>query len=184
MINVLCLMGKSGSGKSTLAKELIKDDRFHFIKSYTTRKVRKNDPTDLETHIFVDEDFRKNFKEKIMVEYIHPQKKYHSWSSKSLFDNNKINVYVVDIDAFKELSLSNDYDVKGIYLNIPEKIREERYLKRNKEKEFPIDKHLSVDKLFFTSLDYNLKNFKIININEKTPSEIKDDVLKFIDNNY
>ena len=68
MYKVICIIGKSGVGQSTVVNELIKNKNFHFIKSYTTREVRKNDPEDIKTHTFVSKKFRDETKNEILAE--------------------------------------------------------------------------------------------------------------------
>ena len=176
MYKVICIIGKSGVGKSILANEICKDKKFHFVKSYTTRKVRINDPEDKETHIFVSKDFREKAKE-VMVEYINVEKNYCSWVDKTLFDENKINIFVVDIDAFLKLNKRKDMNVKCVYLQLLEEERKERYRNRNKELVVPQDKRLSIEYLLAKQPEIK-SEINIINANKKTPSEIKDDVLE------
>lgn len=177
MYKVICIIGKSGVGKSTFVNELIKNNKFHFIKSYTTREVRKNDPEDIKTHTFVSKKFREETKNEILAEYINEQKGYCSWVDKTLFDEKKINLFVIDIDAFVKLNKRKDMNIRVVYLQLSELEREKRYKNRNKEIKVPKDKHLSLEYLMVKQPEINNK-IRIININKKTPSQIKDDVLK------
>ena len=178
MYKVICIIGKSGVGKDTLAKELMNsNNKFHFVKSYTTREVRKNDSEDMKTHTFVSEKFRNETKEEILAEYINEQKGYCSWVDKTLFDKDKINLFVIDIDAFIKLNKRKDMDIRVVYLQLSEIERERRYKNRNKEIKVPKDKHLSLEYLMVKQPEINNK-INIINTNQKTPSQIKDDVLK------
>lgn len=121
MYKVICIIGKSGTGKSTLASELCKNDKFHFIKSFTTRAVRKNDSEDINTHTFVSFKERINTEEKdILLEYTNEQKHYSSWVTKELFKKDKINVFVVDIDSFIKFSKMKEFDIRCIYLSLLE----------------------------------------------------------------
>ena len=179
MYKVICIIGKSGTGKSTLASELCKNDKFHFIKSFTTRAVRKNDSEDIKTHTFVSFKERINTEEKdILLEYANEQKHYSSWVTKELFKKDKINVFVVDIDSFIKFSKMKDFDIKCVYLSLLEEERRNRYRKRESEFiQVPKDKHLSLEYLMVRALNMPKDVINIININEKTPSQIKDDVL-------
>ena len=121
MYKVICILGKSGVGKDTLAKELCSNKKYHFVKSYTTREIRKNDPEDINHHTFVKKSFREEFNERdILVEYRNEKLGYCSWTSSDLFDEDKINVYVVDIDAYIKLSKKSDFNCIGIYLKLSE----------------------------------------------------------------
>ena len=133
--SIICIMGKSASGKSTLINKLVEQypDKFHAVKSYTTRAIREDDSNDINTHIFVDDDFwQKNRKNAIAV-YCSP-KGYVSWADESSFDKNKINLYAIDPisannDLYPYLS-KNNIKSQYIYLNIPFMIRSMRYQNR------------------------------------------------------
>jgi guanylate kinase len=53
---IILLVGKSGTGKSTLCDYLNKYENWKVLKSYTTRPVRNNDPSDINTHTFISKD--------------------------------------------------------------------------------------------------------------------------------
>lgn len=179
MYKVICILGKSGVGKDTLTKELCKNKKFHFVKSYTTREVRKNDIEDINHHTFVKKSFREEFSEKdIIAEYRNEKLGYCSWTSKDLFSEDKINVYVIDIDAFVKLSKKKDFSCIGIYLKLSEIEREKRYKERNKDITVPKDLHLGLEYALVKSLEN--KNLFICDINKKTPKEISMEVNNII----
>ena len=74
-----------------------------------------------------------------------------------------------------------DMDIRVVYLQLSEIERERRYKNRNKEIKVPKDKHLSLEYLMVKQPEINNK-ITIINTNKKTPSQIKDDVLKELSN--
>ena len=179
MYKVICILGKSGVGKDTLAKELCSNKKYHFVKSYTTREIRKNDPEDINHHTFVKKSFREEFNERdILVEYRNEKLGYCSWTSSDLFDEDKINVYVVDIDAYIKLSKKHDFNCIGIYLKLSELEREKRYKERNKDKTVPKDLHLGLEYALVKSVEDN-KLF-VCDINKKTPKEISKEVNKLV----
>lgn len=175
MYKVICILGKSGVGKDTLAKELCKNKKYHFVKSYTTREVRKNDAEDINHHTFVKNSFREEFNEReILVEYRNEKLGYCSWTSRDLFNEDKINVYVIDIDAYIKLSKKSDFNCIGVYLKLSELEREKRYKERNKDKTCPKDLHLGLEYALVKSVEDN-KLF-VCDINKKTPKEISKEV--------
>ena len=68
-------------------------------------------------------------------------------------------------------------EIRVVYLQLSEIERERRYKNRNKEIKVPKDKHLSLEYLMVKQAEINNK-ITVINTNQKTPSQIKDDVLK------
>lgn len=139
---IICFIGKSGSGKSTLINQLHREfPELHIVKSFTTRKVRINDPNDINTHTFVNEDkFNKDKeKDKIIALYESP-KGYKSWTTDRSF--KKINLYAIDPKAYIELYNSKKYNIIGFYLNIDEDVREKRLKVRDKIEKIDIESHL------------------------------------------
>lgn len=166
-LNVLCILGKSGTGKSTLIDYMMNKfpEKYHYVKSYTTRKVRENDPNDKNTHIFVDKRHFKKYKKKneIIATYNSPLN-YVSYTTIHSFDKNKINLYAIDVKAFNKLQLKE----AGIYLYLSEDERKKRKTKRDKEMEYDFEEHL--DKKY-------LKNkARIIDINNKSTAEIMEQI--------
>ena len=133
---VLCIMGKSGVGKSTVIDLLCKDDRYSYVISKTTREIREDDPNDSKTHIFVTpEEFHEDLcNGRIVATYVSPSH-YINWTSDDLFDKDKINVYAIDPTAFAEWTkwFNCEYDIYGIYLDVPENIRKDRLKMRGDE---------------------------------------------------
>lgn len=146
---VVCIMGKSASGKSTLINKLVEQypDKFHAVKSYTTRAIREDDQNDINTHVFVGEKFWNKNQNKAIAVY-HSPKGYTSWVDKDSFDKDKINLYAIDpIAVNNELApYLCEHNIKSryVYLDIPEYIRLERYKNRNGTTDgFNTESHLS-----------------------------------------
>lgn len=172
-MKVISIMAKSGTGKTTVIDKLCNQypNAFHYVKSFTTRQVRKNDSKDKESHIFVSESFYEERKEYAFATY-HSPKGYHSWTDKSSFEENKINIYAIDSKEFK--NLTEKYlisDLHGIFLYINEDEREKRFLSRG-EKDFDIEEHL--DKKYVEDLS-NIKVLDVTNLSvEETFSKVLD----------
>lgn len=131
-MKIICLMSKSASGKSTLIKELKQMYDIHEVKSYTTRKMRE-DGNDFNTHVFVDEKFWEDNKDKAIAVYNSP-KGYVSWTDINSFDKDKINLYCIDSicanDVFYPYCKEQGIEVEFIYLDIDESERKRRWIKR------------------------------------------------------
>lgn len=146
--NILCVIGKSGSGKSTIIDILCKDNNYNYVRSYTTRQIRKDDANDVNTHIFVTpNDFYEDLiNGRIITSYVSPNR-YINWNTDDLFLENKINVLAIDPKAFTEMIdlYGNQYNIYGIYVYLPEDIRKERIEKRGDK--YMLEPHLSHSEL-------------------------------------
>ena len=170
-MKVISIMAKSGTGKTTVIDKLCKEYPFlfHYVKSFTTRPVRENDPKDKDSHVFVTEEYYNKRKEYAFAVY-HSPKGYTSWTDESSFMEDKINIYAIDSKEFK--NLTEKYlisELHGIFLYIDEKEREKRFISRG-EKDFDIEEHL--DKKYLEGLS-NVKVLDVTNLSrEETFSEV------------
>jgi guanylate kinase len=166
---IIGIMGKSGTGKSTVIEELCKDERFHYVKSHSTREPRTNDPRDLKTHTFVNEEFYLNSKDKVISLFL--GNGYRNWTDESNFDEKKINLYAIDSQAFVKLFKEfPEWETFGIYLKIDEATRLMRFLNRNDDKAFDTEEHLSEEPL------NQIGNKEILNINNLSPEEVAEKI--------
>lgn len=184
MKKIVCIMGKSGTGKSFVINQLIKKypDKFSSVKSYTTRGVRVDDPEDIKTHIFVNDCFWEDNKNKAIAVY-HSPKGYISWTDEDCFDDDKINLYAIDpLAVNNELypyAIKHNIPIHCIYLSISDDIRKERYCKR----EGSLDGYNNEE-----HLNYNiLKNVYLDDLDNVVAVENCDDIIfeiinkKFLD---
>lgn len=156
-------MAKSGVGKSTLIGKLIEEypNTFHYVRSYTTRAVREEDPNDANTHVFVDEEFWKANREGAIAVYFSP-KGYVSWVDESSFDPDKVNIYAIDplaasTDLMDWSRCKLDVEVYGLYLKVDENERLSRWTKRHGTTAgFTYEKHLNPDVLEGSDLFYEI----------------------------
>ena len=184
MIKIICIMGKSGTGKSTVVKELCKDDRFHYVKSFTTRQPRPNDPEDINTHIFVDNKHYENNKGEILALYESPNG-YKSYTTIESFDRDKKNIYVIDPKAFielVELSETNlgTFDMFGIYLYLEDRVRLNRFKQRGDNTEFSLEEHLDLSILEDYYKTYHELPGIVYNIEDNTVEEIVETIKNHI----
>ena len=53
MKTVFFIVGRTASGKDSLTNAVAQDLNMKVLKSYATRPMRKDDPKDVESHIFI-----------------------------------------------------------------------------------------------------------------------------------
>lgn len=167
---IIGIMGKSGTGKSSLIEGLCKSNPLYkHITSYTTRGIREEDPNDINTHIFVDDEFWNNHKDKAWAVYHDKANGYYNWTDETLFDPHKINLYAIDAKAFAELThkYSGEHLFFGIYLDLDWKEREKRLCKRDGVANAPLEEHLSER---YISL---LQNKVVMDINDMSKNQIR-----------
>lgn len=139
-MNILCIITKSGVGKSTLIENLESIGKkldsypkqkkvkvYHNVRSFTTREVRKDDPRDINTHVFVDNRFWEDSKDSAMAVY-HSPKGYTSWTSRDSFNKECINLYAIDPIAFVEFrkKYRRVHNIYAVYLTLDEDTRKNR----------------------------------------------------------
>ena len=92
-MKIILITGMSGSGKTTIAKELCKDDRYNFVASYTDRPMREKNEFG---HTFVKTNYMDIILEDEDIVAQTKISEYRYCATKEQFDENKINVYIVD----------------------------------------------------------------------------------------
>lgn len=149
-MKILAIVAKSSSGKSTIINKLVESfpEKFHAVKSYTTREIRENDPNDINTHMFVNKAFWEQAKDKALAVY-HSPKGYVSWTDESSFDKDKINLYAIDAKALNDELYPHckalGYDIGAIYFMISDEERKRRYIKRENSLDgFSQEEHLEL----------------------------------------
>lgn len=189
MKNIICIMGKSSTGKSTLINNLVKKDKkFYGVKSFTTRKPRANDLiNDLKTHSFVtlEKYNRDKNEDKIIALYHNIEKNYYNWTTEESFLDNKINLYAIDPKAYISFveKYKKEYNIFGFYLNLNEKERIKRKIKRDGINDvIDLEHHLSLNILKENKEIKDL--FLTLDINNLSEEEIINNVLNILGGNF
>lgn len=175
-IKVICFCSKSGVGKSTIIESFRNNNKFNEVVSNSTRLPR--DEFDKTTHHFKAMiDYKTDLKNDDVVASYHSPKGYVNWADYSCFDENKINLWAIDIFASLRLLNNPRFDIKIVYLTCNEVTRIERLLKRGSEVgDYKIEPHLELD-----LIDYaKHKNcISIIDTTDKSVESIKDEIINF-----
>lgn len=113
-MKIVFLTGMSGTGKTAIAKELCKNDKYNYINSFTDRPKRESYEFG---HEFVDTDFMDVILDTEIVVAYSKIDKYRYCSLKYQFDENKINVYVADVNGINDtLNFFPQADIMSILI--------------------------------------------------------------------
>lgn len=128
---VILLVGKTNSGKSSLIKKLCERTGLIALQSYTTRPKRSDEDND---HIFVDVEEYLHAKEndEIAIDGEIASNYYYS-TIKQLYSADLYTINPEALDRLLALDLPNIKFVV-VYISCPDKIREERAIKRGDDK--------------------------------------------------
>lgn len=118
MHKVYCIIGRSATGKSTITRKAADILNMKVIKSYTTRKMRKNETLENSDHIFINKSDVKQYKDDIIA--YTKRSGYYSFTTKQqLLDND---FCIVNPSSFYELlEKTKKMNIKliTIYIYIP-----------------------------------------------------------------
>ena len=136
---VILVVGKTGSGKSSLIKRLCDRTNLTALQSYTTRPKRSESDND---HIFVGvEDYlRAKENEEIAIDGEIAGNYYYS-TIEQLYEADLYTINPEALDRLLGMDLPNIRFVV-VYISCPDKIREERVIKRGDDRhKFRIRSH-------------------------------------------
>lgn len=127
---LLLIIGRTASGKDFLTKKLCERTGLKQLISYTTRERRINED---DTHIFVSQDEYQTMLTNGDVAVDTNIAGNYYWSTiKQLYESS---VYIIDYIGYKKLKELNLPNLRlvSVYINVPDKIREERALNKRKD---------------------------------------------------
>lgn len=131
MKTVFFIVGRTASGKDSLTNAVAQDLNMKVLKSYATRPMRKDDPKDVESHIFIKPKEVKQYKSKILA-----YTKIGKFEYFSTIDQLKeSDFYIIDPNGIDFIKKQNIDGIRMciIYIYVPEKIRQARALYRRKD---------------------------------------------------
>lgn len=163
---LIALVGTSGCGKSTIANRLEKRYGLVSAKSYSTRKPRENDDTDLQTHTFITFDEVEKYRDEIVASCTFNNNFY--FATRTLLNNS--DTYIVDLCGLKQLKENyKDKKIIAIYIDVPPEIVASRMEQRGDSDE-AIMSRLEHDKKVFDGAkeqcDYCCSNITQDNMND------------------
>ncbi len=169
-IFVLC--GKSGSGKDAISKEIIKDFGFLPIISDTTRPMRIGEQEGIEYYFKTLEEFDaaiiagKYLEHRTYNTIENKQQVFWKYGTRkeSIDLTSTSNIMIPDIEGLKSMQNIFGPQVIAIYIDVDDKIREERARARGSFDEDEWDRRIKDDKVKFSkniidsSVDYIVNN--------------------------
>lgn len=130
---LLLIIGRTASGKDTLVNKLAERTGLKQLISYTTRPKRDNEG---ETHLFVsEEEYQAMLSNGDVAVDTNIAGNYYWSTIQQLYEAD---LYIVDYIGYKklkELKLPN-IRLVSVFVNTPDKIREERALGKRKDDKF------------------------------------------------
>jgi guanylate kinase len=168
-----CFLAPSGAGKDKVTNTLCRTYGFTKIPSYTTRLQRKNDPADINNHIFINKTEFNNLKPDLFCYDNYDNNDYGATEQQA----HKYNFYVVNASGIKWFhnNYHGDVQIKVIYLDTDESTRKVRMMQRG-DNWNQINKRIVTDSIEFK----NAKDLADIIIPNDYFNTCIDDVYKYI----
>lgn len=161
---LLLIIGRTASGKDTLANKLAERTGLKQLISYSTRPRRDNEG---DTHIFVSEDEYQTMLANGDVAVDTNIAGNYYWSTiEQLYETD---VYIIDYIGYKKLKELNlpNLRIVSVFVNTPDKIREERALSKRKDDKFVFRKRSLDEAAQFREMlknadfDYSVSNIEL-----------------------
>lgn len=174
---IICLLGKSGSGKSTIEAMLEKNDGFHRIISYTSRKKRPAEENGKDYFFMDREIMERMYKEGSLIELIEYQGNYYGTPKVEARYSDW--VIVIEQEGFKTLKnkLGNTCDVIGIGLKIKSSTSFNRCMSREGSDYNQVAERVEQDREIFDNLESVVD--KVVNADREI-NEVYAEVLSII----
>lgn len=161
---LLLIIGRTASGKDTLVNKLIERTGLKQLISYTTRKRRANEG---ETHRFVSEsDYQEMLSNNQVAVDTNIAGNYYWATIEQLYEADTYIVDYIGYKKLKELNLPN-LRIVSVFVNTPDKIREERALSKRKDDKFVFRKRSLAEREQFREMlknadfDYAVSNIEL-----------------------
>lgn len=161
MHKIYCIIGRSASGKSSLTKKAAEKLQMNVVKSYTTRKPRKNEDIDDSDHIFINEEDVEKYRADMVA--CTERVGYCSFATRQQLTEGDF--YIINPAGYYEL-LTNTADMDTILVTIlitvPYNINKKRATKRGNYKEWEENYQLENDE-FTTFTSSGLVDYMVLN---------------------
>lgn len=161
---LIVVSAPSGCGKGTILREILKDNKYYYSISSTTREPRKEDIDGVTYNFVTREKFEEDIKSGAMLEYAEYCGNYYG-TPKKLVDENLNNgkhvILEIEVQGAKKVKVLRP-DAKFIFIAPPSIQELERRLrKRNSETEEVINERVNQAKEELTHIkdyDYTIVN--------------------------
>ena len=123
-------IGRTCSGKSSIAKAVSEKLGLRVVKSYTTRSPRDNEKNGESDHYFISED---EFDMLGSVYGFVAETEINNVKYATTYDElERSDIYVIDPNGAENLMriCSSDFEFVTVYIRVPYKVAEERYVQR------------------------------------------------------
>lgn len=161
---LIVVSAPSGCGKGTILREILKDDKYYYSISSTTREPRKEDIDGVTYNFITVPQFEEKIKNNEMLEYAKYCENYYGTPKKQIEENLKAGKHVIlEIEVQGAMKVKKICpDAKFIFIAPPSVQELERRLKkRNSENDEVIEKRINQSKeelLHANEYDYIIVN--------------------------
>jgi len=171
MIYVLC--AKSSSGKDALFDYIKENYEINPSISLTTRPIREGEINGVTYHYLNNKEFEKEINNGNVIEYrkynVNFKNKKDIWyygTSSISMDLKKDNIVILDLDGLESLiKIYGKENICSFYIDVEDKIREERAKKRGSFDKTEWDRRLKDDNRKFTKENIKICNYIVSNNN-------------------
>lgn len=141
-------IGRTCSGKSSIAKAVSEKLGLRVVKSYTTRPPRNNEKNGESDHYFISEDEFGMLGS--MYGFVAETEINNVKYATTYEELERSDIYVIDPNGVDNLMriCGNDFELLTIYIRVPYKIAEERYVHRGGTKKDFKDRYDSENNQF------------------------------------
>ena len=160
-IKLLALFGESGSGKDTIQHWLANNiPNTHKIVSCTTRPPREYEKDGVDYYFLTANDFISKYLKNEILDFT----TFNDWqygTLKSDLKDDKINIGIFNIEGIHDLlNYSNGIEILPVYIQVDEKTRLLRTLKRENNPDCEeICRRFLADKKDFKNIDFDYEIF-------------------------
>jgi guanylate kinase len=130
---LLLIIGRTASGKDSLVNKLCERTSLKQLISFTTRNRRQNEGV---THQFVSEtDYQEMLNNNQVAVDTNIADNYYWSTIEQLYESD---IYIIDYVGYKKLKELNLPNLRlvSVFVNTPDKVREERALSKRKDDKF------------------------------------------------
>ena len=142
---MIVLIGPSASGKTEVAKELVKDQKFNKLVTYTTRKMRPLEVEGVDYHFISKEEFLDKINKNLFFEYVEYNSNFYGTLKEDITDDKVVILEPKGLKKYYEAKMPN---VVSFFLSSEEEYRIKRMTFRQDDSE-KIKERIASDRIVF-----------------------------------